>query len=93
MSTESITAAQIRAARAMLGLDQERLAFLAGVTRKTLAGVESEESQAFESTRMKVRLALEKCGIEFIQQGGRKGILLSGSNSSDDLSSSPQNGG
>ncbi|CAN7372831.1 helix-turn-helix domain-containing protein [Devosia sp. LjRoot3] len=76
MSPESITSAQIRAARAMLGLQQEQLAKKARITRKTLAGAENGDAQPFDSTRLKIKLALEKLGVEFLERDGARGIML-----------------
>ncbi len=60
---------QLRAARALLGLDQEELAEKVGVSDNTIRNMEARGSEpvgGFASTRDKVREALEGMGIEFL---------------------------
>jgi transcriptional regulator with XRE-family HTH domain len=68
-----ITADQIRAARALLRLDQSELARRAGVSLATLRRVEQSGEKARASTRaaMSIRHALETAGAEFIDGGVR----------------------
>lgn len=63
-----ITSAQMRAARALLGIDQRQLAALAGVSLPTIQRMESSDGQVrgIIDTLMKVIYALEKEGIELI---------------------------
>lgn len=63
-----ITSAQMRAARALLGIDQRQLADLAGVSLPTIQRMESSDGQVrgIIDTLMKVIYALEKEGIELI---------------------------
>jgi transcriptional regulator with XRE-family HTH domain len=60
---------QIRAARAWIGLSQEELAGDAGITRRTLIRLENSEEPGSERTMEKLRVALEKRGIEFLFEG------------------------
>ena len=60
---------QIRAARAWVGLSQDELAHAAGITRRTLIRLENSEEAGSERTIKKVRVALEKRGIEFLFEG------------------------
>ena len=60
---------QIRAARAWLGLSQETLAAEAGVARRTLIRIENSEEPGSDRTMEKLRLALERHGIEFLFEG------------------------
>jgi DNA-binding XRE family transcriptional regulator len=60
---------QIRAARAWIGLSQDELARAAGITRRTLIRLENSEEAGSERTIKKVRVALEKRGIEFLFEG------------------------
>lgn len=60
----------------MLGLSQEDLAAAAGVTPKTLAGIEAEAGRPFASTRLKIVQALEKAGIEFVSTPHGVGLIL-----------------
>lgn len=72
-----LTNVQIRAARALLGWDQTRLAEEAGVsviTVKRLEAAEDELNARYE-TVMKIRRAVEKVGIEFIFEPGRIGVV------------------
>jgi predicted transcriptional regulator len=66
-----ITAAQIRAARALLGLDQRRLAEAAGLSLPTIQRMEGSAGQVRGNVESLVRVveALEKAGIELIAEG------------------------
>ena len=67
---------QLRAARALLGLDQEALAEKVGVSDNTIRNMEARGAEpvgGFASTRNKVREALEGMGIEF-QNDGSPGV-------------------
>src|SRR5882672_8147848 len=68
-----ITADQIRAARALLRLDQADLARRAGVSLATLRRVERSTEQARASSRaaLSIQQALERAGAEFIADGVR----------------------
>src|SRR5205085_863390 len=68
-----ITADQIRAARALLRLDQTDLARRAGVSLATLRRVERSTEQARASGRaaLAIQHALETAGAEFIDNGVR----------------------
>ncbi len=66
-----ITAAQIRAARALLGLDQRRLAEAAGLSLPTIQRMEGSAGQVRGNVESLVRVveALERAGIELIGEG------------------------
>jgi len=68
-----VTAAQIRAARALLRLDQSGLAQRAGVSVATLRRIERGADKAGGSNRAVVSIqhALESAGAEFIDNGVR----------------------
>jgi transcriptional regulator with XRE-family HTH domain len=63
-----ITAAQIRAARALLGIDQRRLAELSGVSLPTIQRMEASEGnvRGVVDTLTKVVDALDAAGVELI---------------------------
>lgn len=63
-----ITSQQMRAARALLGLDQRQLAALSGVSLPTIQRMEASEGQvrSVVDTLVKVITALEAAGIEII---------------------------
>jgi predicted transcriptional regulator len=63
---EMITARQIRAARALLGLSQQQLADKAIVSLNALARLEKGTVDSRSSTVNAVRRALSKAGVEFI---------------------------
>ena len=78
-----ITSQQMRAARAMLGIDQKRLAELAGVSLPTIQRMEASDGQVrgVVESLVKVVSALEHEGIELIgenmpSQGRGRGIRL-----------------
>jgi len=66
-----ITAAQMRAARALLGIDQQTLADLAGVSLPTIQRMEASEGnvRGVIDTLTKVVAAFERAGIELIGEG------------------------
>jgi len=63
-----ITAAQMRAARALLGIDQRQLAELSGVSLPTIQRMEASEGtvRGVIDTLTKVVEALDAAGIELI---------------------------
>jgi len=63
-----ITSQQMRAARALLGLDQRQLAELAGLSLPTIQRMESSDGQVrgVVDTLVKVITAIEGAGIELI---------------------------
>lgn len=71
-----ITPRQIRAARALLGWTQERLADAALVALTALKRLEAGDASVRASTREAVRRALESAGIEWIAMGRRIGVAL-----------------
>jgi len=78
-----ITAAQIRAARALRGMDQRRLAEAAGLSLPTIQRMEASAGQVRGNVESLVKVveALEKAGIELIGEGavstgGGRGVRL-----------------
>ncbi len=78
-----ISAAQIRAARALLGLDQRRLAEAAGLSLPTIQRMERSDGQVRGNldSVMKLIDALERAGVELIGEGqlsagGGRGVRL-----------------
>jgi len=78
-----ITSQQMRAARALLGIDQKRLAELAGLSVPTIQRMEASGGQVrgVVDTLVKVVGALEAAGIELIgenatSQGAGRGVRL-----------------
>ena len=67
-----ITAAQLRAARALLGIDQRELASQCGLSVPTIQRMEASDGvvRGVIDSLMKVMAALETAGIEFINEGG-----------------------
>ena len=66
-----ITAAQLRAARALLGMDQRQLADAAGVSLPTIQRMEASDGQVRGNvdTLVKVVESLERAGLELIAEG------------------------
>jgi transcriptional regulator with XRE-family HTH domain len=67
-----ITAAQLRAARALLGIDQRQLAGLSGLSVPTIQRMEASETMVRGNVDSLVKLiaAFEAAGIEMIDEGG-----------------------
>lgn len=78
-----ISAAQLRAARALLGIDQRRLARLAGLSVPTIQRMEGSKGviRGNVDSLMKLIDALDREGIELIGEGvtsqsGGRGLRL-----------------
>jgi transcriptional regulator with XRE-family HTH domain len=78
-----ITSAQLRAARALVGLEQRRLAELAGLSVPTIQRMEASEDVVRGNVDSLVKLvaALDAAGVELIadggaSQGGGRGVRL-----------------
>ena len=78
-----ITAAQLRAARALLGMDQRALAEACGLSLPTIQRMEASEEmiRGQVDSLMKLIAALETAGVELIGQGavsdgGGRGVRL-----------------
>ncbi len=67
-----ITAAQLRASRALLGIDQQTLADLAGVSLPTIQRMEASPNnvRGVVASLMKVLDALDRAGVELLGDGG-----------------------
>ena len=72
--------AQIRAARALLGWNQDDLAKASKVSIATIRRIESQEGpvMGYVSTLISIQSALEKAGIRFLDNdaGGGIGVRL-----------------
>jgi predicted transcriptional regulator len=68
-----ITGRQIRAARALLGWSQRRLAEKAVVSENALARLERGQVDSRTSTVNNVEKVLRRAGIEFLPAGGGRG--------------------
>lgn len=68
-----ITAAQLRAARALLGIDQKTLAELAGVSVPTIQRMEASQGNVREvvESLTKIVEALDLAGIELIGENAQ----------------------
>ena len=78
-----LTAAQVRAARALLGIDQRQLAELCGLSVPTIQRMEASDGvvRGNVDSLMKLISALENAGIELINPGvtssaGGRGVRL-----------------
>jgi transcriptional regulator with XRE-family HTH domain len=74
-----ISIRQIKAARALLGWSQAELAHRSGVSEPTVARLEAAEGElgGREGTAEKIRGAIERGGIQFIDEnGGGPGVRL-----------------
>jgi len=68
----SITVEQIKAARALLGWNQEELASLASMSKPALANLERKTSNPRVKTLTAIQKALESAGVEFTDGPGVK---------------------
>ena len=89
-----ITAAQLRAARALVGVDQRALAELSGLSVPTIQRMEASEGvvRGTVDSLMKLIAALDAAGVvligdDAVSDGGGRGVRLkeSGKKSSPDV--------
>jgi len=80
-----ITAAQLRAARALLGMDQRELASLCGLSVPTIQRMEGSDGviRGNVDSLMKLIAALDSAGVDLIGEGavsqpGGRGVRLKG---------------
>jgi transcriptional regulator with XRE-family HTH domain len=78
-----ISGAQLRASRALLGIDQRKLAGMSGLSLPTIQRMEASEGviRGNVDSLMKLVAALEAAGIELIAEnatssGGGRGVRL-----------------
>jgi transcriptional regulator with XRE-family HTH domain len=78
-----LTAAQLRAARALVGMDQRSLAGASGLSLPTIQRMEGSEGliRGNVDSLMKLIAALEAAGVELISEGaisekGGRGVRL-----------------
>jgi transcriptional regulator with XRE-family HTH domain len=79
MSIQKVSIGQIKAARALLGWAQERLAKASGISLPTIKRLEAQDGLLGGrlKTADKIRTALEQGGIQFIDEnGGGIGVRL-----------------
>jgi transcriptional regulator with XRE-family HTH domain len=83
VETTMMTAAQLRASRALLGMDQKTLAELSGVSVPTIQRMEASDGNVRGNvdSLTKVVEALREAGVELIgdgarSEGGGRGVRL-----------------
>lgn len=70
---------QLQAARALAGVNQKKLATIAGLSMATIGAMEGAGLHPFRAdfaSVRKVQIALEGLGIEFTNHDGRPGVRL-----------------
>lgn len=70
-----LSARQVKAGRALLGLTLAQLASLAGVAASTIEDFESESTEPSELTRRAIKAALESAGVAFANDGAESVAL------------------
>jgi len=81
ISSHAISVRQVKAARALLGWSQDDLAQNSGVSKPTIARLETGQGTlgGYVATRQKVIAAMAKAGVIFIEQNGDgPGVRLKG---------------
>ena len=79
MSILKVSIRQLKAARTLIGWSQEELASAAGISLPTIKRLEAADGLLGDrkTTAQKIRNALEKAGVEFIDEnGGGPGVRL-----------------
>lgn len=71
----AISAAQVRAGRALLAWSQDQLVQASGVPKRTLARLELGEGEPQRRTMDAIRAALEAAGVEFTN-GDAPGVKM-----------------
>lgn len=72
----SVTAVQVRGARAMLAMHQADLARAAGIGRSTLATFETGDTSPHPSTLARIQVVLEEAGAVFIETDAGTGVIV-----------------
>lgn len=72
----AVTSAQVRAARAILGWTQAKLAKRAGLSPRTTATFEAGKTLTHSDTNDQIRNCLEAEGISFITDAGNVGVSM-----------------
>ena len=79
MSILKVSIRQVKAARSLLAWSQETLAEKSGISLPTIKRLEAEDGElgGRAETGIAIRRALEKAGIQFIEEnGGGPGVRL-----------------
>jgi predicted transcriptional regulator len=79
LSILKVSIRQLKAARTLVGWSQEELASAAGISLPTIKRLEAAEGWlgGRQTTAQKIKAALEKAGIQFIDEnGGGPGVRL-----------------
>ena len=72
-----IRSPQCRAARALLGINQDQLADASKISKRTIGSFETGERLPTSANLAAIRSALEVAGVEFIpENGGGAGVRL-----------------
>ena len=70
-STNILSAAQCRAARAMVEWSAERLSQASAIDLQTIRNFEARFSRPSERTLRRIRITLEHAGVMFVAENGR----------------------
>ena len=77
LGTVTLTAAQCRAARGLVEMDQADLAAASNVSRNTVVAFEKGQRAPNTNNLNAIQAALEEAGVEFIpENGGGAGVRL-----------------
>ncbi len=68
----SISPAQCRAARSLIGWSQDKLSEASKVAKATIANFEAGKRSPYERTLDDIQAALEEAGVVFISEGNEK---------------------
>lgn len=75
--SDDLSSAQCRAARSLVGMNQNDLCAAAGITIKTLSDFEAGKTKPYARTLDALRAAMEAAGVVFIpENGGGAGVRL-----------------
>lgn len=73
----AVSPAQCRGARGLLGMTQADLSEASGVSRRSITDFEASKASLMTNNAAAIRAALEKAGVEFIEEnGGGAGVRL-----------------
>lgn len=71
-----ISPAQCRAARALIGLSQAKLAELSGASKRTIAGFELDSTTLQPPTLRKLETTFDRAGIRFLREPDGIGVAI-----------------